>query len=336
MPAVLDKRKKTDRRDIGFGAGYRRALGISKNSHLEGDPCRWVREVLGEILWSKQEEILDSIRDHRYTAVQSCHDIGKSFTGSRASAWHNDTKVDPFLVTTAPTWKQVNAILWREIRKAFRKGNLNGRINLDAEWYINGDELIGFGRKPADYDQAAFQGIHALNVMVVIDEACGVPKTIFDAVDSLATNERARVLAIGNPDDPSSHFAEICKPGSGWNVIKISAFDTPAFTHEEVPDELLELLISPKWVEERKKRWGEASPIYQSKVLGEFPEISDFNLLSPRQIREAQQNEIEVNHTSPRNIGVDVARKGPTRLPSTRLSAVVFVRSGSSIARIRW
>jgi hypothetical protein len=49
---------------------------------------------------------------------------------------------------------------------------------------------------------SAFQGVHARYVLVFIDEAGGVPKTIFDAVDSVATNVYARVLAIGNPDDP--------------------------------------------------------------------------------------------------------------------------------------
>ena len=42
------------------------------------------------------------------------------------------------------------------------------------------------------------------------------------------TNENARVLALANPTDPTSRFAEICAPGSGWNVIRVSAFDTPA------------------------------------------------------------------------------------------------------------
>jgi hypothetical protein len=78
-----------------------------------------------------------------------------------------------------------------------------------------------------------------------VDEACGVPKSIFDAVDSLATNSNARVLAIGNPDDPASHFAQICKPGSGWHVITVSAFDTPAYTGEKVPEDLLPLLAHP-------------------------------------------------------------------------------------------
>ena len=93
-------------------------------------------------------------------------------------------------------------------------------------------------------------------MLVVIDEGSGVPRLLYDAVDSLATNRLARVLAIGNPDDPASQFANICKPGSGWNVIPISVFDTPAFTGESVPEALLDLLPSAEWVEERKARWG--------------------------------------------------------------------------------
>jgi hypothetical protein len=116
-----------------------------------------------------------------------------------------------------------------------------------------------------------------------------VPKSIFDAVDAWATNVDARVAAVGNPDDPSSHSATICKPGSGWAVKKISAFDTPAYTGEQVPAELLPLLVSPEWVEERKLRWGVTSPIYQSKVLGEFPDLSDDTLILPKWIEALAQ-----------------------------------------------
>jgi hypothetical protein len=52
------------------------------------------------------------------------------------------------------------------------EGSLAGRI-LDDEWYMGsaGKELVASGREPADTDQAAFQGIHALNPLLVIDEA---------------------------------------------------------------------------------------------------------------------------------------------------------------------
>ena len=56
----------------------------------------------------------------------------------------------------------------------------------------------------------------------------------------------------------------------------------PAYTGEQVPEELLPLLVAPEWVEERKLRWGVTSPIYQSKVLGEFPDLSDDTLILPK------------------------------------------------------
>jgi hypothetical protein len=89
----------------------------------------------------------------------------------------------------APTTPQVKAILWRYMSNAHRKGGLPGRITLDAKWYI-GNELVAYGREPADYDPAAFQRIQTRYVLVIIDKAGGVPKSIFDAVDALATKCR--------------------------------------------------------------------------------------------------------------------------------------------------
>lgn len=284
------------------------------------DPVAWVEERLEEELWSMQREILESVRDHRHTAVQSCHGPGKSYTAARAACWWLDVHAlgEAFVVTTAPTWRQVFAVLWREMRRAHRKGKLPGRTTLDATWYLGGsgrpghpdEELVAMGRKPADYDPDAFQGIHAKYVLVILDEAGGVPKALYDAVDSLATNDFARVLAVGNPDDPASHFAKVCAPGSGWNNITISAFDTPNFTDEidELSEEMRHLLVSPTWVEERKKRWGETSPTYISKVLGQFPDISDDTLISPRLIREAQERELV--GLAKGSFGADIARLG--------------------------
>jgi hypothetical protein len=268
-----------------------------------------VSDRLGEFMWSKQREIAESVVVNRYTAIKSAHDTGKSFTMSRLAAWWLDVHPigEAFLVTTAPTTAQVEAILWREIGKAHRKGNLPGRITLDAKWYM-GQELVAYGRKPADYDQAAFQGIHAKYVLVLLDEAVGIPKSLFDAVDALATNVNARVAAVANPDDPSSHFAQVCKPGSGWVVKRISAFDTPAYTGEKVPEELLALLVSPEWVEERKARWDATNPIYQSKVLGELPDISDDSLILPKWIEAAQKRSLE--RTRRPIIAADIARFG--------------------------
>jgi hypothetical protein len=273
------------------------------------DPVGWVTSTLGEFWWSGQHRMAQSVVENRYSAFKASHDVSKSHTMSRLALWWIDVHPpgEAFVVTTAPTTPQVEAILWRYMGNAHKKAALPGRITLDAKWYI-GNELVAYGRKPADYDPAAFQGIHARYVLVIIDEAGGVGKSIFDAVDALATNIDARVVAVGNPDDPASHFAIICKPGSGWHVETISAFDTPAYTGEKVPEDLLPLLVSPEWVEERKLRWGITSPIYQSKVLGEFPDISDDSLILPRWIEVAQKRTLQ--RTRRPIIAADIARFG--------------------------
>lgn len=256
-------------------------------------PEKWGADVLGEFYWSKQREILRSLNDNRYTAVQSCHDAGKSFIAARAIVkWIEQHEPgEAFVVSTAPTSAQVSAILWREIQRAHKKGkNIPGSITTAGypQWKLGG-ELVGYGRKPADYSDSAFQGIHARYVLIVIDEACGVAEQLFNAADALATNKHARVLAIGNPDDPTSHFARICKPNSGWHVIGIDGLRTPNFTQdavewldcpqcrangrsepllaqlfreeqipysdEYVPESLRDMLLSPLWVEERLHRW---------------------------------------------------------------------------------
>lgn len=291
------------------------------------NPAGWMHDKLGRCLWSKQVEILNAIRDHRMVAVQSCHGPGKSFTGSGAVSWWLDVHElgSAFGVTTAPSWPQVEAILWREIRRRHREGKLRGRITLDCKWQMgevgakradSSEELIAMGRKPADYDEDTFQGIHARYFMALLDEACGIPESLWNSVLALATNENSRILALGNPDDPNSRFAKICAPGSGWFVIKISVFDTPLFTGETdcavcgqpLSDEVLESLVSPLWVEDRRRDWGEGSPIWVSKVLGEFPDVSDEYLISPALVEKCRATDLPGLELG--RYALDVARMG--------------------------
>lgn len=279
------------------------------------DPVGWATTKIKRFLWSKQRDIVESVRDNRHTAVQSCHSAGKSATAATVAGWWIDSHAagQAFVITTAPTGAQVYAVLWREMQRVHKLGGLEGKITQQAMWKI-GDELVAIGRKPNDYEPDAFQGIHARYLLAIIDEANGVPQALWDAIESLASNMYSRILAIGNPDDPASYFAKMCAPGSGWHNIHISALDSPNFTDEVVPDDLRPLLVAPQWVEERKARWGENSPIYQSKVLGLFPEISDDTLIQPGWILKAQQRYADRKQTiTPGEHGVlgcDIARFG--------------------------
>jgi hypothetical protein len=291
------------------------------------NPVRWGKDTLNAFYWTKQREILNTVIRHPRTSVRSAHDTGKSFTAANLAAFWLDVHPvgSAFVVTTAPTAPQVEAILWREIGRCHTKGNLPGRITSGTipKWKIptaaylgkqSPQEIVAYGRKPADLkDEAtasqAFQGIHARYLLVIMDEACGIPDWLWNAVETIATNRFARVLAIGNPDVPQTKFEETFDPGSGWAQIKISAFDTPAYTGEPVPDNLLDDLVAPHWVNRREIDWGKASPLYQSKVLAEFPEITEETLIHPKYIRAAQQHDLTSESLKDAGrFGLDVAR----------------------------
>ncbi len=279
------------------------------NSLYIHDPVAWIEEVQQERLWSKQKQILELVRNNRLTAIASCHGIGKSFTASRLMAWWGATRPpdDMFIISTAPSGPQVRAVLWRELNMAARKGHVPGVIN-QVTWSIDG-RLVAMGRKPDDYAPDAFQGIHAEHVLVVIDEANGIPKSLWMAALSLATSSESRVVAIGNPDNPMSFFAEVSKPGSGWATMNIGYADTPNFTGEEVDPKLADVLISPQWVEEMGQMVGEESPIYVSKVLGQFPSQVTDALIS---LQVLQRKSI-IAPSEPVVMAIDVARYGTDR-----------------------
>lgn len=239
-----------------------------ENPYL-ADPAAWVRERLDENLWGKQVEILESVRDHRRTAVHSCHGAGKSHIAARVAAWWIECHPpgSAFVVSTAPSWQQVRAILWRYIGQVHRKGKLRGRVN-QTEWWL-GDEMVGYGRKPADNDEEGFQGIHAVYVLVLVDEAAGIPSSLWTAILALLTTVDCRVLAIGNPDYEGSEFSRMCAPGSGYNVIHIDGLETPNFTDEPVPPGAP--LLDQSWIDDLINDYGLDSPQYVAKVRGLFP-----------------------------------------------------------------
>lgn len=292
----------------------------SKNSIYLNDPVAWASDVLGKHMWSKQAEVALSVAQNTHTAVVSCNGAGKSATAGILGSWWIAVH-DPYevaLICSAPTYPQIARVLFRELKDnhklaAVRGFSLPGHINQSEEWKLDDEygTLIGFGRRPADTDiVSAFQGIHRRYVFVVLDEAGGIPTDLYTAAEAVTTSADSRVLAIGNPDRRGTEFHRIFREDETWNKIKISAFDSPNFTGEYVPEDVAPLLIQPSWVERQKKAWGEESARYKSKVLGEFPEEDDTTFFSQTAIDTAIDTDIVEDMEIPVVLGVDIARFG--------------------------
>lgn len=287
-------------------------LEAKRRRIYRSDPVRWSHDRARNILWSKQQEILRAVMVNTRVAVPACHGPGKTFTAADLVGWWLDVH-EPgtaFVLSTAPTFRQVRAVLWREIGRLHRRAKLPGRVN-QTEWHI-GSELVGFGAKPADQDESAFQGLHSGRMLVILDEAGGVPDQLYAAAEAVAVGDNDRIVAFGNPDDPTGPFERICRPDSLWHTIHISAFDTPNLTGEPMEGGIPDGLVTRRYVEDARIQWGEDSPLWASKVLGEFPKVDEFSTVRPEDVAACRQgrDDLEPYLLMPIELGVDVGGGG--------------------------
>lgn len=283
------------------------------NQRYKYDIALWAKDKLGYTLWSKQIEIAKALIKYRRVAVKSGHGVGKSMVASVILAWWVDTRqdVDSLAVTTAPTQNQLD-IIWEYTRDHHRKAELLGRITLDNEWKNDLDMQRAFGRKPANTNIHAFQGQHRRQgVLALMDESCGIPESIFTAVDAITTGRYDAALAIGNPDDINTPFGEIWKSDDpSWHKITINSYDSPNITGEDFPEEASGGLVTLEWIESRKRAWGEDSPRFKSKVLGEFSMDGTNSLFSEGTLTTGRTTTHLPAQDSRPILGVDVARMG--------------------------
>src|SRR5437588_9477106 len=84
-------------------------------SGREPIPHLFVRDILGANTWHMQDEIVKSVFKYKTTAVKTCNAVGKSFIAARIVVSFLTLLPGSVVVTTAPTWRQVTDVLWREI-----------------------------------------------------------------------------------------------------------------------------------------------------------------------------------------------------------------------------
>lgn len=274
---------------------------------IQADPVRFCERVLGFSAWSRQRDVLESVRDNSRTAVRSCHGSGKTATAARVALWFLAAYPNSRVITTAPTFTQVRDLLWPEMHRAIANAPAGlypppdtTRLEIAKDWYAVG---ISTDRPER------FQGQHAEHLLLIVDEASGVDERIYEAAEGYMTSAGARMLLIGNPTQTSGTFYRAFhSERDRYATHHISALDTPNLTGEDVPAGVARSLVTRGWVEEKRDQWGEDSPLYQVRVLGDFPTTSDDQVIGISAVEDAKKRETDAG--DPVVIACDVARYG--------------------------
>lgn len=305
-----------------------RTVGIDWPSELyRKEPVRFANEVLGVDPWSRQIELIEAVRDHRRVAVRSCNKAGKSEGCAMVALWFYCCFTDARVVLTATTARQVDGILWRAIRKLVQRAKyrIDGDPGLLARTGLKAPdfrEIVGFTAREAE----AVAGVSGANILYIADEASGIDDLLFEAIDgNLAGN--GRIIMISNPTRTEGRFFEAFHSREQhYKTIHISALETPNVVQGR---SVIPGMATREWVEEMKAEYGEDSPFYKVRVLGEFVAREEGKALSFEALTAAQKRWEEAPAEGRLVIGIDPAGEG-----ETGDETAMAVRRGSKILSV--
>ena len=288
-------------------------------ARCQSDPVFCIQEFFGvkTLTWDMHQEILRSfITDDRVT-VKSGHSLGKDFISGVLALWFLYSFKPSVVITTGPTSRQVDHVIWGEISKYWRTSRypLGGRLlnhelhpdpNRD-DWYA-----IGFTAKETGDSVGKFQGLKGKNVMVIVTEAQAVDDIIHEQIEGVLTSSNSKLYLAGNPLHTEGAFYRSFSDPT-FKKFSLSCYDSPNY---KAGREVIPGMVGRKWVTDKEQRWGIDSPLFQARVLGEFPKQSVFSLVSISDLEKALHAEPVAGY---KVLAVDPARFGDD---STALASV--------------
>ena len=247
MEKRLPDKQPAPKKPKGKRATQRTSVAGEQRPFAE-DPVGFVREVLGTTgtPYAKQEELLRAVTAGRRVSVVGCNGSGKDWVTARIILWWVETHAKAKAIVTGPTQRQVEEVVWREMRIAHgaAQGALRGQMY--ASRYIVDDEHFALGfATDRPYN---LQGFHSPNLLVVVTEAHAVEQQHMDALKRL--NPKLLVLT-GTPLTLSGEFYDSHHGKRRfYQTITISAFDTPNLI--EAREDAIPGMLTPQDVEDRR------------------------------------------------------------------------------------
>ncbi len=230
---------------------------VVRMTKYQRNPRLFARTVLGSRWWCAQEEVGAALVKHRRVIVRSGHSLGKTYLAADLALWFLYTHHPAIVLTTAPTARQVEQVLWAEIhRRSYNaKHRLPGRLLQTRLDLGGGSFALGFSTESGGRG-VKLQGFHGKNLLIIMDEASGIPEDIWDAAEGIAVASNNKILAIGNPLTAAGRFYEIFRSNRGWHKTTISALAHPNITGKgrRIPGALTAAYIEEKlaqWCEEQ-------------------------------------------------------------------------------------
>lgn len=285
--------------------------------HWQDHPADFVRDVIGAEPDEWQVSALSDLRHSGRVSIAACHGPGKDALAAWALLWCLICWEHPKCPCTAPTSHQLRDLLWSEVAKWKAQMLPFFAVMLEVkkdriEYTESADTWFAAARTARKENSEALQGFHAEVILVIVDEASGVPMVIFEVLEGAMTGPFAMMLLIGNPTQTSGYFYESHHSDrERWRVYRVMA--GAAHDGTTLPEGVFaSQRVSSEYVSNIFKKYGRDSNVARVRVFGLFPKSEADQTIPLEWVEMARARELP-KEWKPRHypvLGVDVARFG--------------------------
>ena len=233
---------------------------IVKNYH--NNPQKFSKDILNikELdIW--QDEFFDDFQKYNRISISSCNGSGKTFAVGCLALFFLMTRKQATIILVSNSQDQLKNTTLRTVQNIARSSKISDLLEFQAmkigfKDAIGADEASIQGIVANPLRPINVQGIHADNLLIIVDEASGLDDEIFQSLMGNLTKKGNKIVLIGNPNKTNTTFHKTFS-NQAWNNRYISAFDC-AHTNKE-------------WINEITTLYGSDSDIYRTRILGQFP-----------------------------------------------------------------
>lgn len=253
-------------------------------------------------------------------SVKSGHGVGKTSTEAWALWIWLMTRAHSRVVCTAPVQSQLKDILWPECAKWQQRMPQELRDLWDInETHIRSKESpkTWFAVARTSNKQENLQGFHGDNILVLIDEASGVPQNVFEVIEGILTGAdeqglEAKLLMAGNPTQVSGEFYNAFHKNKLLYARYTISGDVYPPKDPNGGSIFVSRRVSEAYRQTMARKYGTNSSVYDVRVRGLFPAMDDTTVIPLAWAEAAQYVPIppfdRVAH--PVTLSMDVARFG--------------------------
>tara|TARA_B100001287_G_scaffold23582_1_gene17174 strand:- start:635 stop:2041 length:1407 start_codon:yes stop_codon:yes gene_type:complete len=268
------------------------------------DPVKFAREVIGMDPDDWQCELLQSVADPKIRRVscRSGHGVGKSSAVAMAAIWHVLMRVPSKTVVTAPTSAQLFDACFAEMKNIAKrlKPPFDDLLEIKSdriELKSSPESTFISCRTSRQEQPEALAGVHSPSTLLLADESSGIPESVFEAASGSMSGIHATTVLTGNPTRNTGFFYDTHnRLKENWHTMHVSCVDSNR--------------VSDDFVNDMKNRYGEDSPAYHVRVLGNFPPSESDTVIPVSLIDHAMKNDVKIHEDTISIWALDVARQG--------------------------